>query len=193
MARPPAWLIGAKALLIGLLLTGALFPSVGGFEGKGMAFRLPIFAFPAVIIPLLRLRRRATGPWPVALDAGLTLPFLLDTAGNAVGLYDHWVPTDDVLHVLNWFLLFGGVTVFLFDAATRGHVVPRWLVWLAGAGAGAWAIIGWEAAEYAVMKAGVGGLSLTYGDTLGDLLGSSTGGAIGAWCALRWLRPTPAG
>jgi hypothetical protein len=42
-------------------------------------------------------------------------------------------------------------------------------------------------AEYAVMRAGVGGLSLTYGDTLGDLVLSTTGGAIGAWAALHWL------
>lgn len=175
-----------------MLLTGALFPSVGGFEGKGMAFRLPIFAFPALIVPLLRLRPgNRSQRYPVELDAGLTLPFLFDTFGNAVGLYDHWNPTDDVLHVVNWFVLFGGVTVALYDSARR-HGSPRWLVWLAGAGAGAWAIIGWEAAEYAVMEAGVGGLSLTYADTLGDLLGSSTGGAIGAWCALRWLRPEQA-
>ncbi len=36
----------SEALLAGLLLTGALFPDVGGFAGKGMAFRLPIFLAP---------------------------------------------------------------------------------------------------------------------------------------------------
>ncbi len=54
------------------------------------------------------------------------------------------------------------------------------LVWVAGAGLGAALIIGWEIAEYGVMKAGVGNLSLTYGDTLGDLALSTFGGTLGA-------------
>lgn len=186
--RPPAWLIAAKVLLAGLLLCGALFPQVGGFEGKGMAFRLPIFLAPALIVPIRWLRRRSV--YPVALDAGLTFPFLLDTAGNAVGLYDHFDPTDDVLHFVNWFVLIGGIAVTL-AIKVAPTTAPRWLVWLAASGIGAAAIIGWEVAEYAVMRAGVGGLSLTYGDTLGDLVLSTAGGGIGAWLALRWLMPSP--
>jgi hypothetical protein len=181
--RPPAWLIGLKVLLAGLLVTGALFPDVGGFAGKGMAFRLPIFLAPALIVPVLWWRRR--GSYAVALDTALTVPFLLDTAANAVGLYDHFDPTDDVLHFLNWFVLVGGIGLTLHTAARRA--APPWLVWVAASGIGAAAIIGWEVAEYAVMRAGVGGLSLTYADTLGDLVLSTTGGALGAWLALRWL------
>jgi hypothetical protein len=168
-------------LLAALLLCGALFPSVGGFEGKGMAFRLPIFLAPALIVPVLWWRRG--GVYPVALDVALTVPFLLDTAANAVGLYDHFDPTDDVLHFVNWFVLVGGVAVTV-RFATAAANPPRWLVWTAAAGFGAAAIIVWEAAEYAVMRAGVGGLSLTYGDTIGDLLLSTGGGAIGAWIAM---------
>ena len=182
--RPPAWLLGLKGLLAALLLTGALFPDVGGFAGKGMAFRLPIFLAPALIVPVLWWRG-GRGTYAVALDTALTVPFLLDTAANAVGLYDHFDPTDDVLHFLNWFVLVGGIGLTLHTAARR--TAPMWLVWTAASGIGAAAIIGWEVAEYGVMKAGVGGLSLTYGDTLGDLVLSTTGGAIGAWMALRWL------
>ena len=61
----------------------------------------------------------------------------------------------------------------------------RWLLFIAGTGFGAMAIIGWEVAEYFVMKAGVGGLSLTYADTLGDLVLSTIGGALGAALVLR--------
>jgi predicted HAD superfamily Cof-like phosphohydrolase len=185
--RPPWWLVAAKLALAALLVTGALFPSVGGFAGKGMAFRLPLFLLPALVIPFIRLvRRGATSPYPVALDAGLTLPFLLDTAGNAFGLYDHVDVTDDVLHFVNWALLFGGVTT----AFPRG-AVPRWIVWAAGSGLGAIGIIGWEVGEYAVMQSGVAGLHLTYGDTLGDLVLSTLGGCAGALVAARWLRPDP--
>ncbi len=37
--------------------------------------------------------------------------------------------------------------------------------------------------------AGAGGLALTYGDAVGDLLLSSTGGLIGSILAVRWLGP----
>jgi hypothetical protein len=192
-ASAPRWLVGAKVALASLLLVGALFPEVGGFEGKGMAFRLPIFLAPALVVPLRHWRRR--GPYPAALDAALTLPFLFDTAANAVGLYDSFEPTDDVLHALNWFVLVGGVTAWLAAllASSATASAPRWLLTITGAGIGAMAIIAWEVAEYAVMEAGVGGLSLTYGDTLGDLVLSTAGGALGAAAALRWIDPQPLG
>ena len=107
-SRPPGWLVACKVLLAGLLLTGALFPDTGGFAGKGMAYRLPVFLAPALVVPIIWWRRR--GPYPAALDAALTLPFLLDTAANAVGLYDHLDATDDILHFVNWFVLVGGIT-----------------------------------------------------------------------------------
>ena len=59
--RPPRWLVASKVVLAALLVVGALFPQVGGFAGKGVAYRLPI-----------------------------------DTAANAIGLYDHVDTTDDV-------------------------------------------------------------------------------------------------
>ena len=34
-----------------------------------------------------------------------------------------------------------------------------------------------------------GGLALTYGDTIGDLVLSSTGGLVGSWIGVRWLGP----
>ena len=176
--------MAAKLLLAALLLTGALFPEVGGFAGKGMAFRLPLFLAPALVVPAMVLLGRRRTSYPVALDAGLTLPFLVDTAANAVGLYDHVDATDDVLHVLNWALLMGGITAHLAASAVATGA-PRRLVWLAGFGLGAVLIIGWEVAEYAVMQAGVAGLHLTYGDTLGDLVLSTCGGGVGAWLALR--------
>jgi len=181
-SRPPRWLVAAKIVLAALLVCGALFPSVGGFAGKGMAYRLPIFLLPSLVVPARWWRLRGT--YAVALDVALTVPFLLDTAANAVGLYDHFEPTDDVLHFLNWFVLVGGVAI-TFAASSSAVRAPRWLLWSAAAGFGAAAIIVWEAAEYSIMRAGVGGLSLTYGDTIGDLLLSTAGGALGSWLALR--------
>ena len=180
--RPPGWLIACKLLLAGLLLVGALFPDLGGFAGKGMAYRLPIFLAPALVVPILWWRRR--GPYLVALDAALTLPFLFDTAANAVGLYDNLDATDDILHFLNWVVLVGGITATWVDRIDRS--TPRWLVVMAGTGFGAMAIIFWEVAEYLVMRSGVGGLDLTYADTLADLVLSTIGGALGALLAVRY-------
>ncbi len=181
-SRPPGWLIACKVLLAGLLLVGALFPDLGGFAGKGMAYRLPIFLAPALVVPILWWRRR--GAYPVALDAALTLPFLFDTAANAVGLYDNLDATDDILHFVNWVVLVGGITATWVDRVDRA--TPRWLVVMAGTGFGAVAIIFWEVAEYLVMRSGVGGLDLTYGDTLADLVLSTAGGALGAVLAVRY-------
>lgn len=205
--RLPRWLLGAKVALAGLLLCGAIFPQVGGFAGKGMAFRLPLFLAPALIVPVRQwLRRRtqsdsANRTYPWALDAALTLPFLFDTFGNAVGLYDNVNATDDVLHFVNWVVLIGGITAAIgysstsnstpsdVSTGTPSTMTPRWLVWWAGTGMGSMAIIGWEVGEYLVMQAGVGGLALTYGDTMGDLVLSSAGGALGAWVVTAWGHP----
>jgi hypothetical protein len=116
----------------------------------------------------------------------LTIPFLLDTAANAVGVYDRFDHTDDILHFVNWFVLIGGIAVTL-AIKVADTTAPRWLLWLGASGIGGAVAIAWEVAEYAVMRAGVGGLSLTYADTLADLVLSTSGGAIGAWAALRWV------
>ena len=171
-------LVGAKVLLFALMVTGALFPEVGGFSGKGMAYRLPVYVIPAMIVPALWFRGRR---WDAGLDIGLTVPFLLDTLGNAFGLFDSWSSFDNVLHFLNWFVLVWGITMSLNGKGRRSH---RGLVWIAGTGIGALAAIAWEIAEYNIMQAGVGNLHLTYADTLGDLAAGSVGGAIGAWLAV---------
>jgi hypothetical protein len=182
---PPGWLIGCKVALASLLLLGAVAPEVGGFAGKGMSYRLPLFLAPGLAVTLSWWRRG--GRYPVALGAALTLPFLLDTVANAVGVYDHFGHTDNVLHFANWFLLMAGIT-HTFAVSRGGRQAAGWLIWIAGLGLGAAIAVAWEAAEYAVMRAGVGGLSLTYGDTISDLLLSTSGGAVGAWTALRIKR-----
>ena len=43
--------------------------------------------------------------YPFAAGILLCLPFLIDTAGNAVDFYDTIVRWDDVKHLVNWALL----------------------------------------------------------------------------------------
>ena len=117
--RPPRWLIGCKVLLAGLLLTGALFPDLGGFAGKGMAFRLPVFLAPALVVPLFWLAapRPVSGRSRRRADAAVPLRHRRERRR----LYDNLDATDDILHFVNWVVLAGGVTanwVARLDRAT---------------------------------------------------------------------------
>jgi hypothetical protein len=149
-------------------------------EGKNMAARAPIFLAPAVIVPVLA-RIRRWEPYPHLADALLSLPFLLDTLGNLLGFYDRYGSTDDVLHAANWVVL-----VMAFHAFRYRNVNDHRDAVLLGYGFGAIAIIAWEAFEWLISDAGPfagdvpDALSLSYGDTVGDLVISSTGGLVGS-------------
>lgn len=155
-------------------------------DGKAMGARAPLFCASAVIVPVLAKWRR-WDPYPHTADALAAAPFLLDTLGNLLGIYDEFATTDDVLHALNWVLLAGAYHAFRFR-----NVHDRRDAVLLGYGFGAIAIVWWEAMEWLVSDEGIGGaggLSLTYGDTIGDLVLSSTGGLVGSLLAVRWFGP----
>ena len=146
-----------------------------------MAFRAPFYLLPLAVVPLVWRKRGRPEPYPHLVDALVVAPFLADTLGNAFNFYNTFERTDDVLHFLNWVLLIGGVTLAVLR--TR---VTKLNAWALGSGVGALAIIWWEAAEWLVQELGTAGLQLTYGDTIGDLMLSSTGGVIGAALAVRF-------
>jgi hypothetical protein len=171
------------ALLLGLAFSVA-FPGLPQFEGKGMAFRAPFYLLPVGAVPLGWHLRGRRPPYPFLADALIVSPFLVDTLGNALNFYNTYDSTDDVLHALNWVLLVGGVSLLLLRTS-----LPRLAVWALGYGIGGLAIIWWEAAEWLVQEFGTAGLDLTYGDTIGDLILSSSGGALGALLAVRLARP----
>lgn len=171
-------------LIVAFALAIGLTPDT--VEGKAMAFRAPLFLAPIVIVPILA-RVRAWEPYPHTADALLAAPFLIDTLGNLLGVYDDFAQTDDVLHALNWILLVGAFHAFRFR-----NIEDRRDAVLLGYGFGAVAIVWWEVLEWAVSEDGFGGagaLALTYEDTIGDLFLSSTGGLIGSLLAVWWLGP----
>jgi hypothetical protein len=186
--RSPAmrWLnLGVKAALV-VSFAVALIVVPSTVEGKAMGVRAPLFLASAVIVPVLA-RWRRWQPYPHTADALAAAPFLLDTLGNLLGIYDSFSATDDVLHALNWILLVGACHAFRFR-----NVFDRRDAVMLGYGFGAIAIVWWEAMEWLVSDEGIGGaggLSLTYGDTVGDLVLSSTGGLLGSLLAVRWLGP----
>jgi hypothetical protein len=173
-----AALVASFAVAIGL--------SPDTVDGKAMGFRAPLFLAPVVIVPIVAWARRWE-PYPHTADALLAAPFLVDTLGNLLGIYDEFPQTDDVLHALNWVLLVGAFHAFRFR-----NVDDRRDAVLLGYGFGAITIVWWEIMEWAVSEdgfGGAGGLALTYEDTIGDLLLSSTGGLIGSFIAVWWLGP----
>lgn len=164
----------------------ALLVPLDHLDGKAMPVRAPLFLASAVLVPLIA-RRRKWEPYPHVADALLALPFLLDTLGNLLGIYDAAAVTDDVLHFVNWIALVAAFHAFRFR-----NVGDRRDALLLGYGFGALAIVGWEAMEWLVSEDGIGGadgLALTYGDTVGDLVLSSTGGLLGSWIGVRRLGP----
>lgn len=172
--------LGVKAALFASFFVALVFqPEV--VEGKAMPLRAPLFLAPAVIVPILA-RTRNWRPYPHTADALASAPFLVDTLGNLFGFYDSFDATDDVLHLLNWVLLVAAFHAFRFRNVHQNREAV-----LLGYGFGAMAIIWWEVMEWAVSTdgwGGAGGLDLTYGDTVGDLLLSSTGGLIGSIVAV---------
>lgn len=170
------------AVRVGLVVALAVtvsFPDWEQFDGKGMAFRAPFYLLPAFIVPVVWKLRGAHPPYPYLVDALVVLPFLADTLGNVFNFYNTYDRTDDVLHFINWVFLMGGITLGFGRTG-----VSKLNAWSLGWGFGGLAIIWWEAAEFLVQEMGTAGLSLTYEDTIGDLLLSSTGGALGALLAV---------
>lgn len=180
-------LIAVRIALVAALAVSVSFPEWEQFEGKGMAFRAPFYLLPTVVVPLVWRWRGSHPPYPYLVDALVVAPFLLDTLGNVFNFYNNYDRTDDVLHFFNWVLLMGGVTL---GFARTG--IGRLNAWTLSWGLGALAIIWWEAAEFLVQEMGTAGLDLTYEDTVGDLLLSSTGGGVGAAIAIWFAWPTVA-
>ena len=177
--------MGMKVALA-LAFVVALTVPLDHLEGKGMAFRFPLFMLSAVVVPLAW--RRRFEPYPATADALVVTPFVLDTLGNLLGFYDAFKVTDDVLHTLNWVLLVAAFHAWRFRRDDSAGAMSRADAWLLGAGIGALAIVGWEIAEWIVAETGAGGgLSLTYGDTVGDLTLSTSGGMIGSLIGVRFF------
>ena len=179
--------VAVKVALVSAFLVAIVFEPPGA-QGKGMEFRAPMFLGSAVLVPVIAIIRRWE-PLPHTADALLASPFLLDTAANVAGFYEAFGVTDDVLHLLNWVLLVSAFHAFRFrNVHTRRDAV------FLGYGFGGLAIIWWEIFEWLVSTEGFGGpngLALTYSDTVGDLLLSSTGGLIGSIASLYLLGPRP--
>ena len=179
---------GVKGALVASLLAGLMFPDIPGVAGKGWPERCLGYPLSALVVPILwRLnskRRSRNGdharPYPHLADALLVTPFVLDLGGNLANLFDTISWFDDALHFTNWIFLVLALVLLVAPA-----VLERWTLILLGSGMGALAIVLWEALEWVIQDMGTTGLQLTYDDTIGDLVLSTSGGILGAAIAAR--------
>ena len=164
--------IAVKAALVALLAFGA-FSGLQQFEGKAFFWRLCTYPLASLIIPVVWSVRYRDASYPFASDILLTLPFLIDTAGNALDLYDTINWWDDANHLVNWALLSGAVGVLAWRCG-----VPRLPTVAYVVGFGATTAILWEVAEYYAFIRNSPELATAYTDTLGDLALGLTGSVV---------------
>jgi hypothetical protein len=171
--------IGAKALLVVLLLVAVAYPDLGNLRGKAMGFRAVAYPLGAAIVPLLwwwLWRPRGTA-YPWLGDLLITLPWLTDTLGNRLDLFDTVWWFDDWMHFMNWGLLTAGFVVLTLprDAALSA-VTERALAF------GPVTAVAWEAGEYVAFVRHSSELVTAYTDTLGDLTLGTLGAYVGGLC-----------
>ena len=168
-----------------LLVFAALHPEWPQFEGKAMAARAVAYPLGLLVLPVAwwLFRRRDGRPYPALADLLVSIPFLVDTAGNALDLYDGVVWFDDACHLVNWALLMGGLAVSL----------PRWLhPWTRlglTVGLGSTTALLWEVGEYYAFLRDSPELATAYTDTLGDMVLGTTGSLLAGLLVL-WLQPS---
>ena len=179
------WLnILVKAALICLLVFGA-FSGLQQFEGKAFLWRLATYPIATLVIPVIWAVRYRRASYPFASDILLTLPFLIDTTGNALDLYDAVQWWDDANHLVNWALLSGAIGMLARRSRIRSWETLAFVV-----GFGAVTAILWEFAEYFAFIRRSPELATAYTDTLGDLALGLTGSVLAGLVAA--LSPRPA-
>lgn len=170
------WLnIALKVVLLALLAHAVLNPDLPQYSGKAMLGRALTFPIMAFLVPVIWWVRYRDRPYPVDVDLLFTAPFVIDVAGNALGLYDTIDWWDDANHFFNWMLLTAAAALVL-----RATGFGRLNCFGLAVGFAAVTAIAWELAEYVTFVRFSSELATAYTDTLGDLTLGTVGGAIGA-------------
>ena len=175
---PAFWLdLAVKVTLIGLLAFGA-FSGLQQFEGKAFLWRLATYPVATLVVPIVWAIHGRRVAYPYAADILLTLPFLIDTTGNALDLYDTIWWWDDANHLVNWALLSGAIGTLVRRSNFRSWETLAFVV-----GFGAVTAILWEVTEYFAFIRHSPELATAYTDTLGDLALGLTGSVVAGLAA----------
>jgi len=166
--------VAIKVALV-LLLAFAAFSGIDRFAGKAFGWRLVGYSIAATLVPAIWAARGRRPPFPDAVDALFVLPFLIDTVGNALDLYDTIDWWDDANHFVNWALLGSAVGLALL----RTRLAPLVIFGLVAGFGGITAIL-WELGEYFAFIRNSPELATAYEDTLGDLTLGLSGSVVAA-------------
>ena len=172
-----AWFpIAVLLLTVAQLAVAAFVPGIERFEDKAFGARLVFYPLMMLTVPALwwARRGRAGGTVPCVAFGLVMLPFLIDTTGNSLDLFDALVWWDDANHFFNWLLLCWGIGLIVCV-----NVGPRWAVVAVVAGFGAVLAIAWELGEWLTFIRQGTEIETAYEDTLGDLALGTLGG-VGA-------------
>jgi hypothetical protein len=167
--------IGLKAVLLALLAHALLNPHLPQYRGKAMFGRALTFPIAAFLVPAVWWLRYRDRPYPVDVDLLFTAPFVIDVAGNALGLYDSVDWWDDANHFFNWMLITAAAALVI-----RSTGSSRLICFGLAVGFAAVTAIAWELAEYVTFIQNSPELATAYVDTLGDLTLGTLGGTLGA-------------
>jgi hypothetical protein len=185
---PPRWaergldatIIGLKTVTVVCAIDAVVNANSPRFAGKGSRTRAIGYGIGLAVVPVIWRMLPDRGRYPRGLDAAVTVPLLIDAAGNSLGLYEE-AHLDDVVHFLNAAIV-AGVAGALFATRTDDPLEAA----LAGTGSAIAGETFWEIAEYLGLKAGARGMDLTYDDTMADLAESAAGAVVGGM--VTWLR-----
>ena len=167
-------IVATKVATIALAIDALVNANSRRLRGKAIRTRAIGYTAGLFVVPVVWRMLPDRERYPRALDLAVTIPLLLDAAGNALGLYET-VHIDDVVHFANAAIV-SGVAGTLFAP----HVDSRWHAAVAGASVAVVGEVGWELAEFGAWKfLHADGMNLTYEDTMEDIAESWLGAFVG--------------
>jgi hypothetical protein len=169
--------VAVKVAVVSLLILAVARPDLPQFAGKAMTGRAIAYPLAILVVPVAWwfTGRRRRVAYPYVLDILIGLPFLIDTAGNALNLYDTIGWLDDANHFVNWAILVAGFGQLLVRLPVRPLEA-----WGLAVGFGAVTAILWELVEYWTFIRHSSELRTAYTDTLGDLALGLAGSVLAA-------------
>lgn len=174
---------GIKAVTAVCALAGAIHPTAKRYRGKAMRIRAVGYFGGLGLVPGVWLAQDAKRPYPAGADLAVSLPLMIDAAGNTLGIYDD-ARLDDLVHGVN-----AAVLASLFGAVISPHVRTRAQATFATVVFGVVGELGWEALEYIGLALGFKGLALSDDDTISDVVAAFIGTGVAA--AVTWSRWRP--
>lgn len=173
----------AKLATLRYVAESVIHPHQPKYKGKAMRIRAVGYLGGLALVPAAWGARGRRERYPVVADLAVTVPLLIDAAGNAHGIYDE-ARLDDVVHFFN-----SAVLSSLFGALISPRVPSRSVAVGATVAFGIVGEISFDAMEYVAEAIGFEGLGLSREDTLADIAAATIGACIAG--AITWARWQP--